>query len=228
MNTMEVRKNFGFTLVELMVVVSIVVIMAIILVGIINPIALLGKARDAKRKDDLNKIRTAFEEYFNDKGKYPSSISVGNTWNVITNCDKEISEMKKYLKSWPCDPNKTPYRFAIDDIKGWFKVVVNLENKSDKDIPIDWYKEGTYSTSNFLKSEANYGTSSLNVLWYEGSVASSCDYSTCYIGTLCNEAPASTGCNSIRDGKQCYFYNKAINSCNNAGCATQCCGAGCN
>ena len=62
----------GFTLIELMVVVTILAIMSMILVGIINPIALVNRGRDARRKKDLARIKTAFEEYYNDKGCYPN------------------------------------------------------------------------------------------------------------------------------------------------------------
>lgn len=224
MNMMERRKKNGFTLTELLVVMAILMIMITVTIGVLDPISLLGKARDSKRKNDLNNIRTSFEAFFNDKGRYPTAGEL-NTWNQVSNCGKALDGIKKYLKTWPCGSDNKTYRITVSD--NWFKAVVNLENKTDKDIPKDWYKDGTYSTSNFLKSEVNYGVSSLNVLWYEGNASSDCNESLCYIDDFCNWAPVSIGCNVFRDGKQCYLYNDANGSCNDIGCARHCCGAGC-
>ncbi len=213
----------GFTLVEILVVMSILAIMVTATIGILDPIALVGRARDSKRKRDLNDIKTSFEEFFNDKGRYPTSSEL-SSWNQPANCGKSLVGIKKYLRTWPCGLDKKNYRITVSD--NWFKAVVNLENKKDKDIPKDWYKDGSYPGSNFLKSEVNYGVSSSNVLWYEGNVSSDCDDSLCFVDA-CNWAPISIGCNVIRDGKQCYLYNNASGSCSDVGCARSCCGAGC-
>ena len=215
----------GFTLVELLIVMTILVVLAIILVGIINPNALMGKANDSKRKSDLNKIRTAFEEFFSDKGRYPT-INEINTWNRMSNCDKSIPDLKHYLRTWPCDPDKKLYQIVVDP--SWFKVVTNLKNKQDKDIPTGWYNPGTYSDSGFDKSSVNYGVSSLNILWYGNSLSSFCDSGICYIGSECNIASSVTGCNTNRDGKECYLRDTVLNSCNSSARIVPCCGAGCN
>ena len=73
MKKKKVWHQSGFTLVELLIVMTILVIFAVILIGIIKPNTLIGKANDSRRKSDLNKIRTAFEEFFNDKGRYPTA-----------------------------------------------------------------------------------------------------------------------------------------------------------
>lgn len=220
------NKESGFTLVEVMVVMAILAVMVVILIGILNPISLIGKANDSRRKSDLNKIRTAFEEYFNDKGEYPLITDV-YAWNVVSNCGTVIDEMKKYLNKWPCDPKKQPYRIAINNNPRWFKAVTNLENKLDKNIPTDWYKEGTYPTSNFNKNEANYGVSSSNVLWYETDIVPDCNSSYCYIGSNCNQASSFTGCNRERDNTECYTRHNPTDACNYIGCLVPCCGVGC-
>lgn len=181
------NKNNGFSLIELLVVMAILASLMIMAIMALSPQSLIGKANDSKRKDDLNKIRTAFEEYFNDKGSYPDYIKI-ETWNVKSNCGKELEEMAPYLDKWPCDPTGELYTILVD--KNWFKVVTNLENKKDKDIPDGWYSgDGNYKSA-FDKDEVNYGVSSLNILWYEGnSVPASC-------GTICLKQNVSgIGCN---------------------------------
>lgn len=143
-------KNRGFTLVELLIVISIIVVMAVILVGALNPVALVNKAQDSRRKNDLNKIKIAFEAYYNNKGEYPADVS----WNVSSNCGKPIAQMSSYLTNLPCDPNKTTYEITTINTNT-FKVLTSLENKKDKDIPLSW------------TNRLNYGVSSSNILWYQ-------------------------------------------------------------
>ncbi len=160
----RLKQDSGFTLVELLIVITILVFLAIMLIGIINPNALIGRANDSRRKSDLNKIRTAFEEFSNDNGRYPTAAEV-SLWNRMSNCDKKVDDLKNYLPAWPCDPDKKLYQIMVGE--KWFKIVTNLKNKQDKDIPAGWYNSGTYTSSGFDKSSVNYGVSSLNILWYE-------------------------------------------------------------
>ena len=155
----------GFTLVELLIVISILGIMAAILVGTLNPIALVNKAKDSRRKNDLNKIKIAFEAYHTNKQQYPPRDQIKD-WNKTENCGKEIVQMKSYLKTLPCDPNKKPYEIVYVN-RNTFKVITNLENKKDNHIPPNWYLEDTYLAYATRKNEVNYGVSSSNILWYE-------------------------------------------------------------
>jgi len=171
----------GFTLVELLIVISILAIMVAILIGTLNPIALVNRASDSRRKNDLDKIKIAFEAYYADKGIYPMAQGV-LLWNVAGNCGKEIGQMKSYLKTLPCDPTKNPYEIVIIN-NNTFKVIANLQNKKDKDIPPNWYSEGTYPSYHDKKDQVNYGVSSSNILWYdvEGGIDKDCTGLDCLI-----------------------------------------------
>ena len=78
----------GFTLIELMIVMSLIVILASI------GLALYGnsvtRAKESVLKEDLFRMRDAIDQYYADKGKYPSTL------------DELVSE--KYLRSVPLDP----------------------------------------------------------------------------------------------------------------------------
>ncbi len=148
------KKIKGFTLVEILVVMAILLLMIVILIGILNPIALVNKARDSRRKKDLNRIKVAFEEYYNDKGCYPNE----STWRPLLMeeeyCGTNIFE--NWLRPWPCDPNGNPYEIQVgydEDCPEWYKILTVLENKNDLAINIIGVSATYY----------NYGVSSGNI-----------------------------------------------------------------
>lgn len=213
------KKN-GFTLVELLIVMAIVVVLMIALIGILNPMALIGKARDSERKNDLGKIKKVFEEYYTDKGHYPGTEM--SFCNLKENCGATIPGMSGYLDKCLCDGIGKPYTVLSDT--SWFKVLTNLEDKQDKDIPKDWYTDSKYIVP-FDKNTINYGVSSSNVLWYERSLGSGCNWMKCFSTEDCN-LPA-TGCNEAKDGYKCFLYNDLSGMCNDPICQVACCGNGC-
>lgn len=78
----------GFTLIELMIVMSLIVILASI--GLAVYTNSVTKAKESVLKEDLFRMRDAIDQYYSDKGKYPSSLQ------------DLVSE--KYLRSVPVDP----------------------------------------------------------------------------------------------------------------------------
>jgi hypothetical protein len=192
-------------------------------ISILNPTSLMNKAQDSVRKKDLNKLKTAFEEYANDKREYPDYSNV-SAWNIKNNCGKTITEISNYLHSWPCDPNGEPYTIIVG--KNWYKIVTNLGNKKDRDIPDGWYGSDTYSryTSTFARELVNYGVSSTNVLWYNDDLPGICDKSRCYstTGTSRCNAPPVGGC-VTGGGIQCYLGNSATGGCGDPICPVDKC-----
>lgn len=53
--------SLGFTLVELLIVIAIIGLLASGLMMILNPVAQIQKANDARRKSDLGQVQKALE-----------------------------------------------------------------------------------------------------------------------------------------------------------------------
>lgn len=193
------KKRNGFTLVELLIVMTIVVVLAVMMIGIFNSAGVINKGRDAERKKDLKRIKEAFEEYFNDRGTYP--LNVG-TWNIKSNCDSSTI-FTPYLVPWPCDQNGNPYIILTESNN--FRIITNLQNKKDSDILQDWYTRTDIELPDGLTKEmVNYGVSSSNILWYDKLPRdySMCDTSQCnaFDGANCEDRTFCDG-----NSGNCYY-----------------------
>lgn len=71
-------KNKGFTLIELLVTIAVIGVMAAAGIGLLNPVAQLQKAADARRKTDLAQIQRVLEQFYQDNnGRYPCNPDGG-------------------------------------------------------------------------------------------------------------------------------------------------------
>src|SRR5580693_1926115 len=64
------RKNQGFTLVELLIVIVVIGILALLVITTYSGIQ--AKARNAKRQSDIASLQTQLEAFFSQNGYYPS------------------------------------------------------------------------------------------------------------------------------------------------------------
>jgi general secretion pathway protein G len=82
------RSERGFTLVELLVVISLISILAAM--GLVQYKNSITRTQEATLKTDLFRMRDAIDQYYADKGKYPASL------------DSLVSD--GYLRKLPQDP----------------------------------------------------------------------------------------------------------------------------
>ena len=82
------RLSSGFTLMEMMIVMVLIVILAGI--GLTVYGSSVQRAKEATLKEDLFRMRDAIDQYYADKNKYPGSL------------EDLVSE--KYLRAVPQDP----------------------------------------------------------------------------------------------------------------------------
>ena len=99
MNVFKLRREKGFTLVELLVVIAIIGVLATLVLLQLGTAR--ARARDTKRITDVNQIRTAVEQYYEDhSGHYPTAITDANL-------------APKYITRVPLDPlSGVAYKYA--------------------------------------------------------------------------------------------------------------------
>lgn len=100
----KVSISAGFTLVELLVAISIVATIGLVVV--ISSVAAQKLARDGQRKSDLKKIQLALQQYYSDQGFYPNSagMKVATSITDATGNPNIAIPTKTYLASVPQDP----------------------------------------------------------------------------------------------------------------------------
>ncbi len=132
MNQTSVSKTSGFTLIELLVVISII--------GILVGLSIFGlqgareSSRDAKRKTDLEQIRSGIEIYRADCDVYPSGS--GNASSVfgssLTGDDSttSCSSTNTYINQVPSDPISPNNYYVYDSSGAAYEICAALEQSS--------------------------------------------------------------------------------------------------
>ncbi|MBW4060992.1 prepilin-type N-terminal cleavage/methylation domain-containing protein [Candidatus Saccharibacteria bacterium] len=114
------RKQGGFTLLELLIVIVIIGILALLIIP--NITSAPKKARDTQRKTDLRAIQKGMEEYFVSNNIYPVDM------NTLTTGTTPI------MKAVPTDPkNTSPYVYVYTPAASntTYDLTACLENGGD-------------------------------------------------------------------------------------------------
>ncbi|MFN7983419.1 MAG: prepilin-type N-terminal cleavage/methylation domain-containing protein [Vicinamibacterales bacterium] len=112
------RTERGFTLIELMVVMTIIVTLATIAMVQYRQSVLM--ARESVLKDDLFKLRDAIDQYYADKTQYPATLDDLVTAGYLRALPKDpITNSTDSWQSVPAepDPNNPAVAAGIYDVK---------------------------------------------------------------------------------------------------------------
>lgn len=163
------KKYFGFTMIELLIVIVILGILSVIGLGAFT--SAQKKSRDSNRKSSLSGIVTALEVYYNDYGNYPMGDASGN----IEGCGAGGTATCSYGSIWqdgngttymvqiPEDPGSNVFFYDSDGIS--YTIYARLENVNDGAVPLFSGAPGVYSAvSTRCGGEGcNYGIASSNI-----------------------------------------------------------------
>lgn len=128
-----------------------------------------SKARDARRKSDLENVARALEMYYNDKGVYPPTTGTGSfTWD-----NKWENAGAVYMEKTPID-KKYGYLYepvVAASLNKGYRLYARLENLEDAKVPHNTItgKAEIFSTDAPADSETvcsqgcNYAVTSTNV-----------------------------------------------------------------
>jgi len=115
----------GFTLIEVLIVVAIVTLLIITLT--LSLVSQRSKAEDARDRTELDRLRIAFVDYYNDNNCYPPK-----TWfDAQDDCGS--NNLAPYLAKISCNKiTGMPYVVVTDDTGcGWFELSTDLRHPTE-------------------------------------------------------------------------------------------------
>lgn len=128
------RKTHGFTLMELLISVSIIAIL--IAISIASYTTINKQSRDTKRKSDIEQLRSALEMYRANNGYYPNSGS--GSWVEASVLSSVLDTT--YILAIPADPktSTTPYMYQATNESNGLYYSYCISAKYETDDPTDY------------------------------------------------------------------------------------------
>ncbi len=148
------KRQEGFTIVELLIVIVVIGILAAIVITTYSGIQ--AKARNAKRQTDLNSIQTNLEAFYSTSGYYPSYADLNSPTWIATN-------MKSLDLTALLDPSATCTQSTTTNC------LVNQATAPTKQGAYDYYPvDSTGSSTNCETTDTTCSAYTLTAT-YEGS-----------------------------------------------------------
>lgn len=122
----------GFTLIEVLVAVTIIAVL--VSIGVVSYSSVNKRSRDAKRRGDIEQLRSALEMYRADIGSYPVNPLVPN-FDDVSVLEDALVTTGTYMPSIPSDPKSTQeYRYKATNASGGnyygYCIAANLETET--------------------------------------------------------------------------------------------------
>ncbi|MDQ5938639.1 MAG: Type secretion system protein [Patescibacteria group bacterium] len=218
LNNKKISFSKGFTMLELVIIVSIILGLGAAVVIWIDPVERIGAAKQAKRQDDVTVLSVAFSDYAKThKGALPVLGTVTTTKKVI--CNNQTNELLT------CDAD-IEYCLKIDDADFFNKNITNL--------PIDPDKSSDSDTGYYIQKDANNNIiigacdHTFGYAYDRPQLRATCDAyggGYCWYGGTESTASCDTICEA--EGLSCATINQAADTLcllGDAGSASYSCG----
>jgi len=121
------KNKKGFTLIELLVVISII--------GVLVAVSIFGlsgareSARNAKRKSDLELVRSGLELYKADCSSYPLSLTFGSSL-VGNDSSSTCLSSNTYISEIPEDPISSNRSYRYSSSGNTYEICASLEDET--------------------------------------------------------------------------------------------------
>lgn len=141
------KKDRGFTLVELLVVIAIVAILAVVVLVAINPLETLRKTRNSRRLNDIGETKKSIDLAIAEGNGTVAPFILTDATGVRNSCTSPADWVRfeptanivltKYLPALPRDPQNTAspvcYRFRPNATGDAYELSAALEKAGDSD-----------------------------------------------------------------------------------------------
>ena len=128
MRRLRGRDHAGFTLVELTVVISLIVVLSTL--AMVGYRSAITRSREAVLKEDLFRMRDVIDQYYADKQQYPSAL--------------ETLVSEGYLRAVPTEP-------FTNSSESWQPILAELD-------PADPFSQGIFDVKTTYEGVALDGT----------------------------------------------------------------------
>ena len=217
----------AFTILELLIVVSLMAILATAAIFLINPSKQFQKARNTQRKKDLAELRKVLEDFYSDHNRYPKASEIcydtpsssridqyGKTACYCHLCGSNPASPKSLSSYLPCDPQsaKVEYLYDFDcqdpNKPQWYRIYTKFSNPNKVSL------ESTEPETITLKCYYNScGPKPLNYDYTYGINSPNIDLERSDLYAFC----APSGCNTCSNGSNptACFDNPPTDFCGN-------------
>lgn len=207
--------NKGFSLFEVILVVAIIILIVISVPLTVNLRKQIGRGQDTKRKSELTALSHILEDYYNDKGHFPTPAEIcynpvsGQTSCNICGNQETPDAMKAYTTKLPCDPQYPAknYLYQIDDeaAPSVFRIYTKFSTDDDPSIAEKDCQYGCGPYPNFFYS---WGVTSTNT-GLETRLVKCEDAAHLYtlVNNICNICGNYDQCKTNFGSTTVFYYN---------------------
>lgn len=120
---MSLNKQYGFSLIEMVIVVACLAILSIIAMQVFGDQQ--GKARDARRKAHIEQLHKGVEQFYTEENEYPTAATYADLQTILASKYlRRITDVKDPL-------NRDEYVYWFEGTTASYCICAKLEKDTD-------------------------------------------------------------------------------------------------